>query len=240
MERVPLNRAYLESLATDDLIEIADNFGVDILQDLDRVSIIEELLEIAKQDENEPGDDSEPGMTDMVLTESAPLPKCYNITFIEAMIRDPFWVFVFWEIRASDKETYEKANDFEGYYLKVTPLESSGSHSHQGNEEVFTVQIKSEDTARYLGFSPDVQNNTSEKATGQYKVEVCVSVGGVETVLAVSNIIRLPGLPELPNRSEGQDSRPGDNPIVRLSGSSDFHILHRNERQLRTKGSAPA
>ena len=202
--------------------------------------MIEELLEITAQDEAGSFGHSESEFKDMVLTESVPLPKHYNITFIEVMIRDPLWAFVFWEIKASDREQFEKAADFEGYYLKVSPLNDSNGPSRQGNEALFTVQIKPEDTAWYLSLSPDSGENSSLMAQSQFKVEFCVKLGGTENVLAESNPVRLPLFPEFSPAAAGKQEMLGangasGNKLVRLSGYGDFHVLRKKERQLRLK-----
>jgi hypothetical protein len=104
MERASLSRAYLESLTTSDLTRIADDLGVDIPDNPERIAIIEELLEITTHDEEEPADFQESEIAGSDIIESVPIPKQYNISFIEIMIRDPLWAFVFWEIKSSDKK----------------------------------------------------------------------------------------------------------------------------------------
>ena len=234
MEEVPLSRAYLESLTTGDLLGIADSLGVDISNNPDRVLVIEELLEASSPGGGRASVSKEPEMTDSVLVESVPLPKQYNITFIEVMIRDPLWAFVFWEIKASDKEQFEKADNFDGYYLKVSHLEDSG------NEELFKVPVKPDDTAWYLSLSPALESEVSRPDQGQFKVEFCATLGGIETALAVSSPVRLPGLPSACGTGRFANGYHGsaevwENQLVRLSGYENFHVLRKNERQLRVK-----
>jgi hypothetical protein len=246
MEGLLLTRAYLESLTTNDLLGIADSLGVDVPDNPERILLIEELLDISSQEDNTASFACESEVSDTVLVESVPLPKQYNITFIEVMIRDPLWAFVFWEIKTSEKEQFEKSADFDGYHLKVSRMQdgnqnfdSSLDHLKQGYKGFYTVPVKPEDTAWYLGLSPA----SPEEAIGfdhcQLKVEFCVSLGGVETVLAVSNPVRLPGLLELPYGAGKlemvQENSAGGNQLVRLSGYGDFHVLRKNERQLRMK-----
>ena len=247
MEGIPLTKAHLESLTTNDLLGIADDLGVDVPDNPDRVLLIEELLDIVSQEDGT-FDSNESDMADSVLVESAPLPKHYNITFIEVMVRDPLWAFVFWEIRSSEKEQFEKALDFDGYYLRVSRLEDPTNHPigcsvenyGQGYEKFYTVPVKPEDTAWYLGLSPASPEEAKGFEHCQFRVEFCASIAGVETVLAVSNPVRLPGLPELSSgvgkQGTAEVNCAGGNELVRLSGYGDFHVLRKNERQLRTKG----
>jgi hypothetical protein len=252
MEEVLLNRAYLESLTTFDLLRLADSRGIDVPPDPDRVLIIEELLETASQDEAAPAESKFPA--ENKLTEdskfpydvsefssneastsseaSVPLPKQYNISFVEVIIRDPLWAFVFWEIKTSEKEQFEKIQDFGGYSLKVSPWISPVDPPKAGAGGFFAVPVKPDDRAWYLGLTGGIfrENQT------QYKVELCAEVKGEETVLAVSNPFRLPALPASgESRARRNSAEAPENQLVCLSGMGDFHILRSNERSLRSK-----
>jgi hypothetical protein len=234
-----LTRISLESLTSAELVKLADFYGLDIPPGLDRLFIIEELLEIAPDGEGreEQGPtDCERGslVMDTGFLESVPLPKQYNITFIEVMVRDPLWAFVFWEIKAFDRETFEKAPDFGGYYLKVSPWEVRGNVPQA--EGVFTVPVEPGDSARYLGFSPNGEAEDGRK--NRRKVELCLKRGAGEFVLAVSDPFRLPSLPMLPARPGQEETcKRYKNPLVRLSGCGDFHILRNPDRFPRSKTS---
>jgi hypothetical protein len=227
MEEIPLTRAHLESLTTGDLIKMAEAFGLDMPDNPERVLVIEELLETAPREEEF---SYEPEMANPVIMDSVSLPRSYNMAFIEVMIRDPLWAFVFWEIKASDLEHFENAYDFNGYYLKVSPLEKSDDPSQTAG--VFKVPVKAEDTAWYLGLASE-EEGASWSHKCQYKVEFCASLGGIETVMAVSNPVRLPGQPVL-------SSGGWENQLGHLSGYGDFHVFRRNERPLRMKRSQSA
>ena len=218
MDESPQTRAYLESLTSSDLIKIADNLGVDIPPDLDRIFIIEEILEAGSPGDEEPEPPLETGPVDLVAVESVPLPKQYSITFIEVLVRDPFWAFVFWEIKAQDKEQLEKSQEFEGYYLKVSPCSAE-------ERQVFMIPVKGDDSAWYLGLTPAMSIDVSPVEQSQYKVELCARLKGEEMILASSNPIKLPCLP----RDAGKKDV---NPLVSLSGYGDFHILRNKERAL--------
>ena len=226
MGEIHFSRAYLESLATGDLIRMADDLGLDMPGNPDMAFVIEELLDASSKDEDSPHDAQEQIAADPVLTEATPLARHYNVSFIEVMIRDPLWAFVFWEIKTSEEEQPEKANDNNGFYLKISPIENPGNPSRSENDGVFTIPVKKEDNARYLGLTNTVGNGTSLTEQCQYKVEICSGAGGVETVLAVSNPVRLPGQPVLPL----------ENQLVRLSGYGDLQVIRKNERTHRAKG----
>ena len=215
----PLTRPRLESLSTDELVKLADSFGIDIPSGLERIFIIEELLETALDSGRNSEDDLE---TSPDITETAVLPKQYNISYIEVIIRDPFWAFVFWEVREHDREIHEKAPDFEGYCLRVVPV--SGERT-EVKEDSFTVLVNGNDTARYLGFQQEVEASPNRR----YIVKLCAIQGALETPLAVSRLFTLPGL-----NQDNHDLH--QNPCIRLSGAPDFSLIKTADRADRRSG----
>jgi hypothetical protein len=206
------------------LIQLADEYGLDIPYDLDRIFIIEELLEIDHED-FESGADGEAGHADFI--EAAALPKQYNISFIEVLIRDPLWACVFWEVKGQDREMHEKAPDFGGYCLRVMSLD-------QGPVDVensFSVQVGIEDTAWYLGFPP---------AEGRYQIRLSALRGGEEIVLSVSRPFKLPCLLESPVRCSkgGPIQEQYRNPLTCLSGAKEFTTIRSADRVSRVMGGA--
>jgi len=246
---VPVSRIRLESMSTDELIKIADTYGVDIPFELERVFIIEEILEAVNSSIEEPEDPIEinPSYSEAVL-----LPKQYNISYIEVIIRDPLWVFVFWEIKSHDREAYENTGDFKGYFLRVIPLDKDGKEL-KSKENTFTVFISKEDSARYLGFtgeksfsdkdtedtqalfgvkkSGDKSSDLKEvQQTNYFKIKLGVTRGGIETVIASSAPFFLPAICD--NERIVSMSR---NPLLRLSGAQDLSIIKNTDRQARVK-----
>jgi hypothetical protein len=221
MDDSRLKRSYLETLTTSDLVKLADRYAIDIPPDLDRVFIIEELLDL--ETELDFGREAESSLVETGIPEPVPLPKQYNITFIEIMIRDPLWVFVYWEIKTYDRALYENAYDFGGYQLKVSPLgvlPPSGVQDPE-TDASFVVAVENGDTAWYLGFPP---------SGGRFKVELCVIRGDETLVLAASRPFRLPKMLDPPNSTaSGID----ENPLIRLSGLDELPVLRNTDRQSR-------
>jgi hypothetical protein len=212
------DRTYLERLTTHELIILADRFGIDIPPELERIFIIEELMDLAAEDEplfNKP----EP-LREADFLESVPLPKQYNITFIEVMPRDPLWVFTFWEIKSHDKDFYERAPDFTGYCLKVSPLKGAA-----GQDDSFKVPVGPADTAWYLGFPP---------SGGCYRVELRAVRSGGEVILAVSHPFKMPKLLTPSKAAEAAEREIYQNPLSRLSGAGDLPVLRNGDRLSRT------
>jgi hypothetical protein len=227
VEVARLDRPFLESLTTAELIQLADRAGIDVPPGLDRIVIIGELLETL----DDSGADAEkkpplaPGEKRLPAS-TAPFPSHYNITYVNVLVRDPLWAFAFWEISVHDREVHEKSPDFGGYCLRVEEdLRAGdlprGEDRGKAGDGSFTVQVGTEDSAWYLGFSP---------SAGTFRVELCAMRREESVALAVSRPFSLPNLQEpLGNRY----SRASHNPLLRLSGIDEFRILHNTSRSSR-------
>jgi len=217
-----ISRHWLESLSTLELVKLAEDFGIDIPPGLERIFIIEELL-------LENAWLSEPKIEEDIqiipsYTESVVLPKQYNISFVEVIIRDPLWAYVFWEIKSHDREMHENTDDFNGYFLRVIPL-VEGEKAQKSKENFFTVLIDKDDSARYLGFAEH-----SPQTEGRYIIKLGVIRGESEVQIAVSQPFNMPRLIDSTSLC-GTDS----NPLIRLSGAPDFLTINSTDRESRVK-----
>jgi len=219
----PVSRPWLENMSTGELIKLADTYGIDIPLGLERIFIIEEILECANAEDQTVKEEItvNPSYSEAVL-----LPKQYNISYLEVIIRDPLWAFVFWEIKGHEREIHENAADFNGYYLNVIPLDAAGQQT-KDKENSFKIPIGIQDCARYLGFAEHSTMNS-----GQYIVKLSVIRGDSELILVSS-------LPfNLPKRYENFDiTGMSENPLIRLSGIQDLLITKNIDRQSRAKRS---
>ncbi|MCL1992205.1 MAG: DUF4912 domain-containing protein [Spirochaetes bacterium] len=256
-----LTKCQLEGLSAGELIKLADSYGIDIPASLERVFIIGELLEADLDTAEESGLSADsagkpPSFGNDIKVrhgsaESVAIPKQYNISYIEVIIRDPLWAFVFWEIKEEHKQAYENAPGFEGYCLRVVPLNSGGAPENAlpSGEESFTIAIGLNDTARYLGFPQDKSGMepAAQDAGGRgFTVKLCAMQNGHEATLASSMPFVMSGgagkdSGGLGNR--GLQSNLGlqnnlglhSNPCISLSGLQDFSIAQGSYRQLRAK-----
>jgi len=215
--QVPVTRHRLESLSTEQLIKLADSYGIDIPPGLERIFIIEEILDVSSVDSQEIASDIEVNES---YSETAALPSQYNISYIEVMIRDPLWVFAFWEIKKHDRETHENSGDFNGYCLKIIPLDKDGKEK-SSNENPFTISIDAEDCARYLGIVEHSAQNSD-----CYVIQLCVNKGGALLQIAVSHPFYLPK--PYDNNIIADMS---NNPLTLLSGARDLKIIKNTNRQ---------
>jgi hypothetical protein len=204
-------------------MKLADRAGMDVPPGLERIVIIGELLEAL--DDTGEGAGKKPIFVPeetRLPASTAPLPRHYNISYVNVLVRDPLWAFAFWEINVHDRELHERAGDFCGYCLKVESEQRySDPRPKAAGDSSFTVQVGIGDSAWYLGFSP---------SGGTCRVTLCATHREESVVLAVSEPFSLPNLHEpLGNRY----SRASHNPLLRLSGIDEFSILHNTSRSSR-------
>jgi len=218
---LPFSRQWLESLSNGELINMAEGIGIDIPPGLERIFIIEELLESSNTDGQEVKDDIEINPS---YSEAVALPKQYNISYIDVIIRDPLWVFVYWEIKGHDREEHENAGNFKGYCLRVVPL-NEGETIPTSKENSFTVSVGAEDCARYLGFAEQ-----SSQTADRYIIKLGVIRGDQELQLAASQPFSLPRLIK-----DDSICALDQNPLIRLSGVQDFSTTKSTDRQSRIK-----
>jgi hypothetical protein len=224
---------YLESLSTGELLELAVKNGLDIPPGLERVFIIEELIYLDHNAEDAGAQNAHHDINQVdakhdAFKEVAALPRQYHISFIEVIIRDPLWAFVFWEIKAHDRNHYESAPGFNGYSLRVTPFRDAPSKDGalQADEAAsFIVAVDIDDYARYLGFPPD--------GGRCFKVELCMRNHEDHTVLAQSRPFTLPRLIE--PASDDLLRAVYRNPLALLSGVERFSLVRSEDRQLRPR-----
>jgi uncharacterized protein len=228
-----LTLAYLESLSTGELIDLAAGNGVDIPPGLERAFIIEELLYLTRDPDNRDGETEGAEFCDINhhdthhhgFAEFMILPRQYHVTFIDVLIRDPLWAFVFWEIKANDRSLYENAADFKGYCLRIIPLREDSMEPDEAASFMVTVNIG--DSARYLGFPPEDGRS--------FKVELCMLNREDRTALAESRPFRLPRQIKL--RPDEDLQAVYRNPLAQLSGVDRFSLVHSEDRLLRPRDS---
>jgi hypothetical protein len=214
---VELTLERLESLSTGELIELAGKCGLDIPSGIERVFIIEELLCLDHDTDDENYHEPSQGG----FREFSILPRQYHLSFVETLIRDPLWVFVFWEIKTHDRNIHEKDADFIGYCLRITPL---NEETLQPGGAAFIVTVDADDHGRYLGFPPE---------DGRcFKVELCLLSGAQYTVIAQSRPFILPRLIE-PKHDEFVQAV-YRNPLALLSGVERFPLIHSEDHLIRT------
>lgn len=207
------SRQQLEAMSTPQLIALADKYGIDIPSDLDRRFIIGELLE-AEEEFDSAEKTPEVKISDNGEPVPNTLPKTYNTTCIDAVIRNPAWLFVFWDISESKISTLRTDSSFENTFLHISFFESA---EPEKSDDSFDVKIPLEPSEQYIMIP-------GEKKFARIDLAASFIGAGIE-VLASTRMI------EIPQESKKiLEMRPGKkidfSPLVQLSGIKK--ILHDN------------
>lgn len=202
METENINRAYLETLSFSDLSKLADEYGVDVLEDLDRRFLICELLDIVE--ESKLFNEDMVISTDKSSDDNIVLPHGYNETQISCILRNPVWAFVFWNISNSDNNKLKELHDCT-LMLRVCSLPSAEELTPK---ESFEIKVTAGSQEQYVLIP------AGEK---YIRIELVYVSGTNRNVLAFSPVIEIPqGSESLNNIQPGKQN---DYPeIIKLSG----------------------
>lgn len=210
MQNEILTRAYLETLSFSDLVTLADNYGIDVPENLDRSFLIGELIEVSEEfDRNE--EESEMIVADeelVVSEEPNKLPEFYNSTEVEVLLRNPAWAFVYWNISESDIQTLSK-----GFITQLMLRVCSFSEKDQQNpDDAFNIQISMNDREQYVLLPAGKQF---------FRIDLLCSIDDVVDILASSNILEMPeGTNRLADFHPGKLSEMSK--IMELSGMKEL------------------
>lgn len=216
MENIPISLSYLETLSTLDLIELAEEYDLDIPEQLNRRFIISELLEIADELNEEEIDDFEE--IDSSIETTNELPITYNETQIDVVLRNPAWAYVFWDISSSDLQDVINSKGFSKLLLKINFWETATSEKI---EDLCELTISTEDRAQYI-FLPAGKNT--------FSIDLIAEFSNVEPKkLATSRKVIIPaGAPVISLKSLEMPI----SPILKLSGMQELLKSHyENHRQ---------
>ncbi len=198
-----ITRAYLETLSFADLKKLADEYGVDVPEDLDRRFLLTELLEIAKETRQ----DKTAGMIisfENSINQSTSLPQGYNETHISCVLRNPVWAFVFWDISDTDMNMLAALPSY-SLSLRVCILVSE---TEMVPQESFEIEIPNGVNEQYV---------LIPSGKGFIRIELVYTSGSNREVLAFSPVISLPK-----GSSNVEKYQPGLNndfpEILKLSG----------------------
>ena len=202
MNEEPINRASLEKLSFSDLVQLADEYGVDVPEDLDRRFLIAELLELSEESNNKEDE--------MIIASEADsqqpliLNGNFNETQVSCVLRNPAWLFVFWNLNDSDSA---KISDNPGCSLKLR-ICSFTDPKDTKPDEAFEVQTTSDSQEQYV---------LLPQGKKFIKVELIYVNGGAGEVIAFSPVIAIPQGATLVN--DLQPGRQEDfSPVEELSG----------------------
>ena len=211
MEEVTLTRQNLETLSTADLIAMARTYGINVPSDLNRNFIIGELLEIteeaAQHMETVPVEDSD-------IRIATVLPKTYNDTTIHIFMRNPVWLFAYWDIKASDLKTMKEEFDFEELFIHVSFFENENDEK---SSDSFDVKLNFENNELYILIPA---NRHFVMATLAYRVS-----GEAPRTLAYTKKLEIPQEDETVRNLQPGKKFPMSE-LTRISGMDDLLYKH--------------
>ncbi len=208
MEAQNLSRKHLETLTNQQLISLADEYGIDIPINLDRRFIIGELLEYAEEQEENFLADSDVNFTDEEVAELPDLPKTYNETKICAVLRDPVWVYTFWDISSADLASFE--NDSLGTFKNlILHVSFYDNEEDEKQSDSIDIQVALHDRSQYVLLS-------SGKKVFSINLEACYE-GRQNILLAKTGKYKIPSTNQA-IASAVPGSSKNFSPLVKLSG----------------------
>ena len=138
-----LSRSHLETLTSSQLIELADEYGIDIPDDLNRRFIIVELLEVAKEIDENLNYKETIKETDEAANLVTELPEGYNETKIDILLRNPVSIFVYWDFSETlYKQLHDAFGDIRSKMNLAIAYSHKGSYYEQNEQLPQTVTTK--------------------------------------------------------------------------------------------------
>ena len=205
-ERISLSRSYLETLSLDDLVRLGDDFGVDIPMALNRRLIIGELLEMQEDfranraavlDYGEGGEDED----------AERQAGSYNETSVSILLRNPGWLFAFWDFNAEEFSACTHRRGFESFGLRVSFFDDASLASPR---DAFNTAVSTYDRKWYIHIPEHGCFCRADLiVTNRFERDIA---------LARSNAILLP--PAAGIEPKGADD--GEPPLLSLSGIEEL------------------
>ena len=188
-----MTKDRLRSLSYSELSRIAEEGNINVLQDMDKESLIaviydafeEERLDregnnnVTIQVEAKKFSVSQDEELYLGLSDDIKLPSRYQETCLVLMLRDPSWVYCYWDIEDRILEELDGDDRYSGLILRVTEL-AEPEWTKDSPVDWFDIPVQFGDLRRYI-------NLPSEDT--YYGVELYVQDGEKESLIARSNII---------------------------------------------------
>ncbi len=206
MDISKFSRQYLESLSTSDLMELSNDFGIDIPENLDRNFIIGELLEVS---EEEGISEDNFNISDQTIDIPQKLPESYGKNMVRAILHNPAWAFVFWEVRKGGHDKLLlRANFFQ-------------KKEDEKSDDYYDIEIKSMCSSQYIMIPPEKK---------YFCIELYARKDGVFEKIDSTEKISIPT-----EGNEIKNIQPGQKtdfpPLVKLSGIEELLSSHYREHR---------
>ncbi len=191
-----MTRDKLQSLSEEQLKSIAQREGIHNNEDAEREALIDLILDALEEDRNEREYNNNSAIRleykkyDILRDEEVvlltqdefPLPESYTDTRIVLLLRDPLWVYVYWDINRTQLDELKEEPFFEGFFLRV--YEFQGDVPDKNNiKDFFDIPIGEEDRSWYVNLN---------RPGSDYCVDLRCKVMHKERLMASSNAIHSP------------------------------------------------
>ncbi len=212
MEKKFLTRQYLETLSSADLMALADDYDIDVPADLNRRFVIGELLEIAEE-LNSAKDNEMIISSESVTEDSVELPKSYNETFMDVVLRNPAWAFVYWDISMENLLKLKKTSSL-SVMLHVSFFEDK---EEMKSDDSFDIQVALEDRQQYIliPFGKKYMRVDLIYSSDNHRVNVLASTRKIELIHGCKALFEC---------APGKELK--FSPVMELSGMNDLLRIH--------------
>jgi uncharacterized protein len=184
-----MDKERLGVLPFEALQDVARRSGIAFVEEIDRASLIEQILEAAEEDRS---DRERLNNIEMLVKEKkfelnpddnlenkdfleSTLPESYGETRIVFLLRDPEWAFAYWDLAAGHESSVREDHDRAKLHIRV--------HEIDNDNQYFDIPVRPGDRSRYVNLP---------KAGCDYYTELIVVVNRNERILCRSNVISSP------------------------------------------------
>jgi len=216
-----MTKDRLRSLSYTELSQIAEQSSISVQDDMDKeslISVIHEAFEEERLDR-----ESSSSLTIQVESKKfsvsqdeelfvdfgdhGDVPERYQDTRIVLMLRDPSWVYCYWDIEDRILDELAGNDGFGGLILRVTEL-AEPEWGRDSSVDWFDIPIQFEDLRRYINLPTE---------DSFYGVEIYALVGEREVRVSRSNIVQSSRDYFAPSRGDDNSVR---DKLIELSGYS--------------------
>lgn len=177
MRKRRIKRSQLQSLTTSDLIDLANTLELFVPPNFSRIQLIKEILSMDSELEDLPYSILK---TLPLEDEAENLPSSYGMTEIRILLRDPMWLFAFWDINVNMLEKLMYEDPDLSIFLRVMSFETEEDDSYYAFED---INVKKEERSTYI------HTSINEEVT---QVALMFKTKQKTEVLAKSNFIYMP------------------------------------------------
>ena len=163
-----MNRERLEALTDEALRKLAALEGLDVPDDVERILLIDAILEVLeeKQEEQELQNNNLMSVSqkkyDLTLLDidstgeeniETMLPISYHETKIQFLLRDPYWAYVYWDVRGGSLSALKRELEAEKVLLRVLRhrnMPGEGQHFSAEVVDSFDIDLGCKDYSWYV------------------------------------------------------------------------------------------